>query len=190
MTYYITNSGRKIDIATISLSDICIKDIAHHLTKICRYGGALDLNKHYSVANHSLALYYYARDNGYSLDVQKAVLLHDAAEAYLGDIVAGLKKHLPDYSAIEITVEHLIAEKYQLNTDKEVADIVKELDSRIILDEAIAFMPYYYYALFSAQTHGIKPLGIKLYADASLHITKALFIETCYSLDIRDNKIK
>jgi len=185
MTYYISHSGRRIDLTKITVDDICLDDIAHHLTKICRYGGALDLNKHYSVANHSIALYYYARDNGYNTDIQQAILMHDAAEAYLGDIVAGLKGLLPDYRQLETKVEHLLISKYKIERASATNKIVKELDTRILLDEAKAFVSQHY-DHFTEQMPGVEPLGIKLYAEKDLHITKALFLQCCEQLGIKD----
>lgn len=187
MTYFITNSGTKIDIEDISINDINLKDIAHHLTKICRYGGALDLNKHYSVANHSMVLFHYAVDSGCSEELQKSLLLHDAAECYLGDIVAGLKKYLPDYRYIEHKLESLIKEKYQISNNQFIIDLTKELDTRIVLDEARAFMPQYYND-FQSQVPHLKPLGVRIYSEtmSQLNYTKQMFIHCCNRLSIKD----
>lgn len=185
-TFYITHSGIKIDLENITANDITIDDIAHHLTKICRYGGALDLNLHYSVANHSIALYYYAWERNVPIEVQRGLLMHDAAEAYLGDIVAGLKPLLPCYKELELKVEKLITSKYGLSTDVVTASVVKELDTRILLDEAKVFMPQYY-RLFQEQLGvGIQPLGIRLYTEKTLSITKAMFLHCCEQLGIKD----
>lgn len=183
--YYIMNSGKLIDLKNISENDIHISDIAHHLTKICRYGGALPLNTHYSVANHSIALVYYAMEKGYSEDVQRALLLHDAGEAYLGDIVIGLKRLLPEYKKLEDIVESMIENKYNIALKEEQVNLVKELDSRIALDEANVFFPEHF-DKFNAQLLGEQPLGIKIYKDASLELTKRMFLHTCEMLGVKD----
>lgn len=183
--YFLMNSGRKIYLDNISIDDICLEDIAHHLTKICRYGGGLRLNHHYSVANHSIALYYYAMDQGLSIDIQKCLLMHDATEAYLGDVNGILKMYLPDYMEIEEMVKVLIWDKYGLPDDPMINEIVRQLDKRILLDEAQAFRKDHYQD-FIFQYPQYEPLGIKLYPEQELSITKTMFLHCCEQLNIFD----
>ena len=79
-----THSGKRIDVDTPQMEQIDIRDIAHALANICRYNG--HCRYHYSVAQHSIYV---------SLLVPQKeklwALLHDAAEAYLGDVIAPLK---------------------------------------------------------------------------------------------------
>jgi 5'-deoxynucleotidase YfbR-like HD superfamily hydrolase len=187
MSYYITNSGIPIDIKCISEFDINLRDIAHHLTRICRYGGALDLDYYYSVAQHSIQLVRYAKENNMSLDVQRALLMHDAAEAYLGDVVRGLKHMLPDYALIENKVSELIFNKYNIVFTQEIKDIVKELDSRIILDEAKRFFPLHFQK-FAKQYVGLKPLNVEVYSENCLTYTFDLFLEVADFLDIKEER--
>lgn len=183
--YWLMHSGTKIHLDNMSIDDINLDDIAHHLTKICRYGGGLKLNHHYSVANHSIALYYYAMDQGLPLEVQKCLLMHDATEAYLGDVNDILKLWLPDYMEIEEMVKQLIWAKYQLPDDPMVDEIVNQLDKRILLDEAKAFYKDKY-KHFADQYPHLTPLGIKLYPEQELSITKAMFLHCCNQLNIFD----
>ena len=185
MAYYITHSGRRIYLSSMSEKDIQLKDIAHHLTKICRYGGALNLNQHYSVAQHSVLLASYARANGYTLDIQRALLLHDATEAYLGDVVSGLKALLPDYKDIERGVQGLIAEKYGISLAPCVEKVVKELDTRILLDEALAFVPHHY-EHFKEQLVDLEPLGVTPLNEGNLTLTYRSFLAYCGLLGIKD----
>ena len=183
--YWLMHSGTKIHLDNMSIDDINLDDIAHHLTKICRYGGGLKLNHHYSVANHSIALYYYAMDQGLPLEVQKCLLMHDATEAYLGDVNGILKLWLPDYMEIEEMVKQLIWSKYQLPDDPMVDEIVNQLDKRILLDEAKAFYKDKY-KHFADQYPHLTPLNIKLYPEQELSITKAMFLHCCNQLNIFD----
>jgi len=185
MAFFLMHSGEEIDIENLSIDQINLQDIAHHLTKICRYSGGLNLNYHYSVANHSIALYYYAMDNNYPLEVQRGLLMHDASEAYLGDVNGVLKKHLPDYQEIEGMFTSLIESKYSLSTDTMVKSIIHQLDKRILLDEAKAFCPRYYNR-FKVGWESIEPLGIKLYPERDLSITKSMFLHCCDMLGVVD----
>jgi hypothetical protein len=91
------------------LEDIHIKDIARALSNICRYAGHV---KHfYSVAEHSFRVCdLVSKENG------RWALLHDASEAYLGDIPAPLK-YLPEFSfyrEAEEKIMQVVCEKYNL----------------------------------------------------------------------------
>ena len=88
--------------------DVCIEDIAHHLSMICRFGGASW--RFYSVAEHSVLVSYKAGLNG---------LLHDAAEAYIGDMIRPLKRSVPVwewYHPVEDRIMDVIYEALGLET--------------------------------------------------------------------------
>lgn len=97
----------------ISLHDpiaemITIEDIASSLSKICRFGGCIP--EFYSVAQHTLLVVELAPDN-----LKKAALLHDAAEAYLGDVIKPLKHLIKDlYTPLEHKFEKVIFEKFNV----------------------------------------------------------------------------
>lgn len=174
--FYLMQSGTKIYIDDISENDIYIQDIAHHLTKICRYGGSLPLGCHYSVASHSIALYNYAVDSRMPVEVQKAVLAHDFSEAYLGDINGILKQHLPDYLKLEEKVTNIIESKYKISKDPEVRKIVNTLDKRILLDEVKALLPHRYRE-FKSQLGDIDPLGVQITPDVRLHAVRDTLLQ-------------
>jgi len=101
----VTNSGRYVDLANPQPDMICIEDIAHHLSYINRFTGAA--NRGYSVASHSL---YVA--NLVEPKYQLQALLHDATEAYLGDVSSPLKSILPGYRLLERQMHAAIAAKF------------------------------------------------------------------------------
>lgn len=189
MAYYISRYGTRIDIGNMSEKDINLRDISHHLGKICRYGGSLPIDVHYSVAQHSILLAKYACDEGYPLEVQRALLLHDATEAYLGDIVSGLKKYLPDYTRIESELDAIIKRKYNITESTYTKQIVKEFDSRIIMDEMYAFFKEEQHYHFIEQMPDLKPLGVKPlneYTHRGIHDWAHIFANRCHCLGIKD----
>jgi hypothetical protein len=78
---------RLVDPFDLKPEDICIKDIAHHLARICRWNGGV--NGFYSVAEHSIAV-----AKSVAPKFQLWGLLHDAAETYIGDITRPVKSRL------------------------------------------------------------------------------------------------
>ena len=79
-----THSGKMFDIFNPTPEDICIEDIAHALAMQCRFNG--HTKEFYSVAEHSLNV---ARIVNHLTSDPKTVmhaLMHDAHEAYLGDL--------------------------------------------------------------------------------------------------------
>lgn len=94
-----THSGVLLDLAAPQQEEIRLDDIAHHLARVCRFGGAVDT--FYSVAAHSVYVARGLEAEGYSRAIVQAGLLHDATEAYLGDMVSGLKRLCPEYRQVE-----------------------------------------------------------------------------------------
>lgn len=82
--FMITASGRWVDLGDIKSEDIIATDIARSLTNICRFNG--QLRHHYSVAAHSLAVAKIVNRG-----LKKAAIIHDAAEAFMSDIVRPFK---------------------------------------------------------------------------------------------------
>lgn len=82
-TCILTRSGRMLDLANPRPEDICLEDIASGLANTIRFRGALGVPL--TVAQHSVLLSYWT---GFTDEQRRFALLHDAAEAYLGDIPA------------------------------------------------------------------------------------------------------
>ena len=122
-----TYTGKKFDFLNPTAEAVCIEDIAHALSNICRYTG--HTKKFYSVAQHSVLM----ADNVLPDEDKLVALLHDATEAYLTDISKPLKNLLPQYCELEDKVYKVIAEKFGLS-DK-LPDSVKEADLRLLATE-------------------------------------------------------
>ncbi|GEL48581.1 hypothetical protein CHO01_36970 [Cellulomonas hominis] len=107
------------------------RDIAHALAYQCRYNGMT--REHYSVAEHCLLMSWAVpvRD-------QLHALLHDATEAYIGDMIRPLKNHVPAFRDIEDVVWKAIAERFGISA--QIPSSVHDADIRICLDERAALL--------------------------------------------------
>lgn len=105
-------SGKIFDPMQMTENDICIEDIAHALSMMCRGSG--QLLYFYSVAQHSLNCAYEAMARGYDVKTILACLLHDASEGYIADIIRPVKQHLEAYYTIENMIMNTIFGKYDL----------------------------------------------------------------------------
>jgi uncharacterized protein len=88
MTRTLTHSGRMVDLVDPSPSDIDFGDIATSLAKQCRFNG--HTTAFYSVAQHSVLV----ADQATRL-AKPYALLHDAHEAYIGDITLPVRQCFP-----------------------------------------------------------------------------------------------
>ncbi len=72
-------------------------------------------------------------------DFKLEALLHDATEAFLGDITRPLKQLLPQYREIEASVENAIYARFGLDTDSKT--VIKAADLRVLAAEQSQVMP-------------------------------------------------
>jgi hypothetical protein len=133
-----TFSGLRFWPLDAAAGEINIEDIAHALSKKCRFAGHCE--PFYSVAEHSVEV-------SLRVSPQNALwgLLHDAAEAYLGDIVRPLKKLIllrtskngtETYESCEIRLMTKIAERFGLAMP--MPGEVAEVDDRMLATERAA----------------------------------------------------
>jgi hypothetical protein len=106
--------------------DVYIEDIAHALSKLCRFGGHCE--QFYSVAQHSVFV-----SNVCGSENALWGLLHDAAEAYIGDIITPIKQMLPEFKKIENGILSVIAKRYSLFYP--MPAIIKHCDCRMLATE-------------------------------------------------------
>lgn len=115
-------------------SEILLEDIARGLAYRCRWGG--QTRRYYSVAEHSILVACQCSD-----DFRLWGLLHDAAEAYIGDIPAPMKDlvwfHVPDergvickvpYAEVEGRIMEAVIEALAPHLVKGMPDEVHEAD--------------------------------------------------------------
>jgi len=106
MIFMQTYTGKTLDLKHPKPEQIDIRDIAHGLSQVCRFSGQCKF--FYSVAQHSVLVSRIV--NLHPL----AGLLHDATEAYLGDVPSPVKQLCPDYKRLESKVWGAIAGKFGL----------------------------------------------------------------------------
>jgi 5'-deoxynucleotidase YfbR-like HD superfamily hydrolase len=96
MTWMLTHTGSVVDLRLAQPHQISLLDIAHGLALTNRYNG--QTVRPYSVAEHSLLVVEILEREYAEHDpaVLLAALLHDAHEAYLGDMIAPLKAALQE----------------------------------------------------------------------------------------------
>jgi len=130
-----TFTGECFDLANPKPEQVHIKDIAYALARICRYTG--HCRRFYSVAAHSVWCADYAKTLGRPRQQQFAVLMHDATEAYIGDINRPLKLMLGDkIKDIESRIAWAIKTRFGLSS----VDYHVE-DSTALATEARVLMP-------------------------------------------------
>lgn len=116
-------SGKLVDLLWPQVEDVDTFDIAHCLARIARFNGSSRVP--YSVAQHCVY-------------VSKIVpprlaawgLLHDASEAYVGDMSSGLKACMPGFRNAELYWQYAIAERYGVRRES-----IKYYDQLALLHE-------------------------------------------------------
>lgn len=137
-----TNSGAIINFLNIEHRSIQIEDIAQGLSNTCRFAG--QIQKFYSVAEHSVLVYKYCKDklkdlpHGAFLGVLMSALMHDAPEAYIGDMTTPLKILCPGFKVIEADLEKVLRETFGLDVLFSHA-MIKEADKALFEIERFKF---------------------------------------------------
>src|SRR5699024_9817293 len=147
-----TFTGRQFFPMNPRPEEVHAADIAHALSMQCRYNG--HVRRFYSVAEHCVHLSYAVGE-----DNALWALLHDATEAYVGDMVAPLTRHMSTYRETEDRVSAAIAEPFGL--DPEMPQEVRTADRRILLDERAALMTP---APADWGLDQLEPLGVQIMA--------------------------
>lgn len=132
MSTILTFSGLTIDLMAPDVDKLKLLDIAHALSNLCRFTG--HVRTFYSVAEHSI---HCSR----IVEPQDALcaLLHDATEAYLGDVASPLKRLLPHYKILEKNMWFAIATRFELPSIMPAA--VKHADMVMLATERRDLMP-------------------------------------------------
>lgn len=134
----LTWSLGSFDLANPEGSGIHLADIAKALGNLCRFTGQCDF---YSVAEHSVHCCRIALNNHPgNWELAFAALMHDAAEAYTGDISKPLKKMIePIFGPIEKRIEDAVKDRFKI--DNRYDHQVKVIDMGMLKAEKRRLFP-------------------------------------------------
>ena len=132
--YVGTWSGKLLHPWDAKPEEICIEDIAHALSMQCRFNGHISVFS--SVAEHSVIM-----SNLVESGLELAALLHDAAEAYIGDMPHPLKTsgHLDAFVALDESITRVICATFNVEYGQTQDPELKALDRRLCATEAREF---------------------------------------------------
>ena len=105
-----TYTGILMDPLAPNPEQIRMEDIAHALSMISRANGHFP--EIHTVAQHCLECAAEAKARNLPQDIQLFCLLHDGAEAYLGDFISPVKERMPAYGKAERKLLAMIYEKF------------------------------------------------------------------------------
>lgn len=133
-----THTGRAFDLHSPQPDMIDLEDIAYALSRMPRFTGHTH-GSVYSVAQHSVIGARYVAERYGEDRLTRAMLLHDASEAYTCDLSAPLKRLIREYTdafdAIEARIQGAINERFGLYRDAHKSPRVKAADKRLVVAE-------------------------------------------------------
>jgi hypothetical protein len=126
-------SGRRLDLLDPSPLDVEIEDIAHGLARVARWNGQTHGDHIFSVAQHTLLTEEIARRRAGAVDrrLALALLLHDAPEYVIGDMISPFKVVIGGaYKAVERRLLNAIHVRFGLPPElpAEIVAIIKAAD--------------------------------------------------------------
>lgn len=134
-----TATGALFDALDPDVELIRIEDIAQSLARQCRFLGHTRVP--YTVAEHSVRVSWLLEAQGCSRETILWGLLHDASEAYLGDLPAPIKHTtaFEAYRVVERAVQAAICTRFGLPIDEPAE--VRAADERLLATEVRDLMP-------------------------------------------------
>lgn len=173
--YILTRSGKQFSFSSPSPDAVVLDDVAYALAAINRFTGHTVYP--YSVAQHSVAVSQYLEATGAELRVQLAGLLHDAHEAYFGDIAAPLKAFL-GVGAQEDRIQEVVGKAFAMPLTMLKHPQVKQADLVALAVERDVLMPQDVetWSILSSVTAEMKARMPKPYPAASVAAAAQTFI--------------
>jgi uncharacterized protein len=171
--WFLSLKGRQLYPFDLRPEDIDIDEIAVALGNMCRFG--CHLHHFYSVAQHSV---YVSRIVPHNF--KRIGLLHDATEAYIGDMIRPLKQspELQAFREIEENVWVVIAERFGL--PRVIPQEVEEADNRVLMTERRDLLPPHPWEWGPAQSrHPAQPYDFRITTPLQPRAAAAWFLSEC-----------
>lgn len=190
-------SGRRLDLLDPSPLDIEIEDIAHGLARVARWNGQTYGAHIFSVAQHAVLVEAIAcaMNPAAGRKVRLAVLLHDAAEYVIGDMISPFKAVIGDaYRETEARILDAILRRFGLTApmSRLAADLAKKADRAAAFHEAIHLAGFAeeeardVFGMQPALSKTIRPL----LAPMPIEESKTMFLDRFHALDGHDKEHK
>ena len=180
--YLQTVSGRWVNPFDPDPEQLDSGDIARALANQCRFGGHCRV--FYSVAQHSVIVSELVEARGGDVEDVFAALMHDAGEAYLGDMPHPLKHRSPLGAAFKEAENHLEAALQQHFAIKPGVAEIKRADRALLATERRAFSDERWNW---PELEGVEPLDLELTAMSPDEAQQA-FLARYEALDSRRAK--
>ncbi len=124
--WFLSLKGRRIYPFSLRPEEVDIEEVALSLSLTCRFNG--HCRAFYSVAQHSVLVALQLPP-----DLRLVGLLHDATEAYVGDLIRPIKRALPEFSRLEGQIWESVAARFGLPAN--LPTEVKMADNRMLQTE-------------------------------------------------------
>jgi hypothetical protein len=175
--YLQTVSGRWVNPFDPDPEQLDIDDIARALGNLCRFGGHSRV--FYSVAQHSVIVSRLVEERGGDVEDAFAALMHDATEAYLGDMPHPLKHRSALGAAFreaEKDLERTIQARFRIKPD---VPEIKRVDRALLATERRIFSGENWHW---PELDGVEPLDLDVQAWPPAEAARA-FAERYAELD-------
>ena len=152
-------SGRWVNPFDPDPEQLDAHDIARALGNQCRFGGHCRV--FYSVAQHSVIVSELVEQRGGDAEDVFAALMHDASEAYLGDMPHPIKHRSPlgaAFKAAEAHLEAAIRDRFGIRAD---VPEIKRADRALLATERRVFSAESWHW---PELDGVEPLDFRLEA--------------------------
>lgn len=140
----ITAMGHRVDFKHPEYTIIDSEDLRIHTSNMCRYNGALNwkLVRHLNLCAKLIAIdteenmQRPAFDPALDMAIQQGyAAAHDLHEIYVGDVVSGMKKYMPEYQKLETAWEHWVHGFIGLPIEQRDHKLIRHVDVRALVIE-------------------------------------------------------
>jgi len=135
----LTRSQFQLDLRTITAAQVARIDL-DAIMSLRRFSA--QTGRFWSVAQHSMSVARVVKDLKGDANAQAWAILHDAHEAYIGDLIRPLLQFLDDASKASIqnlcrTIDTAVAERFRLTLDPHTIELVAKADDIVLAAEIL-----------------------------------------------------